>query len=112
MNRGAQQAAVHGVAKSQTQLSTHSRMACTTQAPSSHRVLDSQMEGQLLYKTPGWDDMQPCLFLFGTRVTRFFYFYNEPLPLVSAVQLIACYTRKNADCTLLKPSENHSIMIC
>ena len=105
MNRGAQQAAVHGVAKSHTRLSMHSCMACTSQAPSSLRVLDTQMEGQLLYKTPGWDDMQPCLFLFGTRVTCFFYFYNEPLPLVSAVQLIACYTRKNADCTLLKPSK-------
>ena len=61
--------------------------------------------GPVTFKTPGWDDMQPCLFLFGTQVTRFFYFYNEPLPLVSAVQLIACYTRKNADCTLLKPSK-------
>ena len=105
MNRGAQQAAVLGVAKSHTRLSMHSCTACTSQAPSSLRVLDTQMEGQLLYKTPGWDDMQPCLFLFGTRVTCFFYFYNEPLPLVSTVQLIACYTRKNADCTLLKPSK-------
>ena len=50
MNRGAQQAAVHGVAKSQTRLSMHSCMACTSQAPSSLRVLDTQMEGQLLSK--------------------------------------------------------------
>ena len=40
-----------------------------------------------------------------TRLFYLFHLYNEPLPFVSAVDLIACYTRKNANYAVLKLSK-------